>query len=241
LARAGAAANGYGLTETNGGICNIAGDQYLKRDGSCGEPMPLMRVCVVDEDSADGAQKRVLRGSGQRGELLIRGALNMREYWNKPEQTKHALVDLGGEYGSGWFCTGDVAELDADGFIYIVDRKKDLIIRGGENISCSEVESALYTHPAVLECAVFGLKDPRLGERVGACVVLKPGSSATVTELLGHVASAKLLAQFKLPLAADVFLQREQLLRGETGKILKREIREHFNALLEHKAPSSRL
>jgi long-chain acyl-CoA synthetase len=195
--------------------------------------MPLMRVCVVDEESGDGAPNRVLTRSGQRGELLIKGALNMREYWNKPEQTKQALVDLGGEYGAGWFCTGDIATLDSDGFIYIVDRKKDLIIRGGENISCSEVESALYTHPAVLECAVFGLKDSRLGERVGACVVLKPGSSATAAELLSHVSSAKLLAQFKTPLPGDVFVQREQLLRGETGKILKREIREHFNALLE--------
>ena len=146
---------------------------------------------------------------------------------------------------AGWFHTGDIAEINDEGFVFILDRAKDLIIRGGENISCAEVESAFYTHPAVMECAAFGLADKRLGERVGLCVVLKPTAPALPpAELLRHVLDGKLPASFKVnataraatpphcatrpiartslhsrsaqvPLAGDVFVQREQLTRGE--------------------------
>jgi acyl-CoA synthetase (AMP-forming)/AMP-acid ligase II len=231
------ASNGYGLTETNGGICSIALDEFAKRPTSCGQAQPLVDVLVAEEGA--GGELLRLAKLGARGELLIRGSLVMRGYWNKPQKTTASLVAVRGE-GAGWFRSGDVATVDADGFIHIVDRIKDLIIRGGENISCAVVESAFYSLHTVMECAAFGLADKRLGERVGLCVVVKPSAaSPSAAELLRHVVDGKLLASFKVPLAADVFVQREQLTRGETGKILKREIREHFNA--KAVAPRSKL
>ncbi len=116
------------------------------------------------------------------------------------------------------------------GYIYIVDRLKDLIIRGGENISCAEVESVFYDHPNVLECAAFGMKDTRLGERVGLCIVMKAGvDQVSKNEFITH--AGKTLARFKIPEAKDMFIQYEQLDRGATGKILKRAIRDRFNKI----------
>ena len=257
--KAGVAGQGYGLTETNGGISSIDGEEYAKRPGSCGQAQPHTDVIVVDENSP-AESIRILTEPGLRGELLIRGPLVMTGYWNKPEKTAAALVSVPGK-GSGWFRTGgmlglelglaleyrhsspltlfsliDIAKLDADGFIYIVDRKKDIIIRGGENISCAEVESAFYENPAVLECACFGLKDARLGERVGLCISLKSGAKATAAEMVSSVARGGSLAKFKIPLASDVFLIRHQLPRGATGKILKRAIRDKYNEVAKGRA-----
>ena len=196
----GAAGNGYGLTETNGGVCSIGGEAYKQRPTSCGQPLPLVEVCVVDIEgpNEDGTYKYIAT-TDTRGELLIRGALVMKEYWNKPEKNREALVAVDANKGGGWFRTGDIATLDNENYIYIVDRLKDLIIRGGENISCAEVESSFYNHPHVLECAAFGMKDSRLGERVGICIVLKKGSPSTATkqEFIKH--AGQTMAKFKIP------------------------------------------
>ena len=226
----GSAGNGYGLTETNGGVCTIGGEEYKKRPTSCGQPLPLIEVCVVDINgpNADGTYKHLPRPS-TRGELLIRGALVMKEYWNKPIKNQDSLVQVDSNMGGGWFRTGDIAEIDEEQYIYIVDRLKDLIIRGGENISCAEVESTFYNHPNVLECAAFGMKDTRLGERVGICIVLKQPTT-TKTELVNHASHT--LAKFKIPEMKDMFVQYTQLDRGATGKILKRVIRDRFNKMV---------
>ena len=155
-------------------------------------------------------------GPNQRGELLVRSNLVMKEYWNKPEATAEVITS------DGFFRTGDIATLDEDGFIYIVDRAKDIIIRGGENISCSEVENALYAHPAIRECAVFGLPHERLGEEVGVMILLK--QKATAEELVVFLQDK--LAPFKIPPIYNIFFTPEALPRGATGKILKRSIKD---------------
>ena len=209
------AGNGYGLTETNGGICAISGEDYKRRPTSCGQPLPLIEAIVVDDagPNDDGSYKYIAIPK-QRGELLIRGALVMKEYWNKPKKTADSLVAVRG-HGGGWFRTGDIAEIDEENYIFIVDRLKDLIIRGGENISCAEVESSFYGHPSVLECSVFGMKDQRLGERVGICIVLKQNVHPKVSkrEFIEH--AGQTLAKFKIPEVKDMFIQYEKLDRGE--------------------------
>ena len=141
--------------------------------------------------------------------MLIRG------YWNSPEATAEAIVD-------GWLRTGDLGRLDDEGFIYVEDRAKDMVIRAGENIYCAEVEAAIYDHPAVYEAAVFGIPHPRLGEELVAAVLLKPGQPLDEAELQAHVRER--LAGFKVP--SRVVFVDEQLPRGATGKILKRELRD---------------
>jgi len=145
----------------------------------------------------------------------------MKEYWNKPEATTEAIsVD-------GWFRTGDVGKLDPDGALYIMDRAKDLIIRGGENISCAEVETAVYEHPSVQECSAFALPDERLGECVAVAVVRRQGAAAfTGPEL--EAFCAERLAKFKVPSQVFLWREGEQLPRGATGKIPKRTIRDQI-------------
>ena len=159
---------------------------------------------------------------GERGELCIKSPANILGYWNKPEATAEAFVD-------GWFHTGDVGYMDEDGFVYIVDRIKEIIIRGGENISCLEVEAAIYTHPAVYEAAVFGLPDERLGEIVGAAIVLKEGAELTSDDLRSFLAEH--LAGFKIP--AHIWFRDEQLPRIASGKIFKRQLKADYAAELE--------
>ncbi len=198
---------GYGMTETNGYGPGNSGDDYISHPSSAGRCVPIMELEIRDDDNKPVP-------TGGRGEIWFKGPNVIRCYWNKPEDTAEVLVD-------GWLRSGDIGHLDEDGFIYVEDRAKDMVLRGGENIYCAEVEAAIYEHPAVYEAAVFGVPDPRLGEQVAAAVVLKPGAQLSAQELQQHVAAR--LAPFKVPTL--ISFSTEQLPRGATGKILKRELR----------------
>jgi len=215
-----ASAQGYGLTETMGGVIINKGIDYLKHPTSCGKPIPFMVEAGIL--APDGQKMK----AGERGELCIRSAVNMARYHNRPEDTAKAVDS------QGWFHSGDVAKIEG-GFVYILDRLKDIIIRGGENIDCSEVEAALYSNPAVRECSVFGVPDERLGEVVGCAVWLS--EPITSAELSAHCASK--LAKFKVPLAQHIFVVDAELPKGATGKIDKKGLREMYKG----GAPASRL
>ncbi|MBM68036.1 MAG: long-chain fatty acid--CoA ligase [Haliea sp.] len=210
---------GYGLTETNALGAVNAGAAYVARPSSTGRAVPA----VTEFKVIDGAGHTV--PAGERGELCIKSTANVRGYWNKPEATREAFVD-------GWFHTGDVACLDDEGFLYIVDRIKDIIIRGGENISCIEVEAALHRHPAVREAAVFGLPDVRLGETVGAVVTVRAGAALNAEQLQGFLREH--LAAFKVP--QRVWLQEQPLPRIASGKIFKRQLKAQYSAGLTQAA-----
>jgi long-chain acyl-CoA synthetase len=206
---------GYGLTETNALGAVNSGPFYEANPRSTGRVVP-----AVTEFRITGADGAALP-PGQRGEVCIKSPANIIGYWNKPEATAEAFVD-------GWFHTGDVGYLDEDGFLYIVDRIKEIIIRGGENISCPEVEAAIYSHPDVVEAAVFGLPDERLGEIVGAAVVLRDGSQLSADGLREHVGQH--VAAFKVP--AHVWFHSEPLPRIASGKIFKRQLKAEYAAEL---------
>jgi long-chain acyl-CoA synthetase len=199
--------NGYGLTETSSVATLNSGEDYLGRPDSVGVPVAVVDVKVVDPD---GAALPV----GEVGELWIKGPNVVKGYWNKPEATAATFSD-------GWLHSGDVARVDDEGFVYIVDRAKDMIIRGGENVYCVEVEAALYEHPAVNDAAVIGIPHQVLGEEVGAVVYTLPGIAVTEEELRAHVAAR--LAAFKVPVR--VWFRDEPLPRNPAGKILKRDLR----------------
>lgn len=218
------AMQGYGLTETMGGVVINNGVDYLRHPGSCGKAIPLM----VDVKIKDPSGKVV--ADGARGELCIKSVFNLKCYNNREEDTRKAIDS------EGYFHTGDVAKIEG-GFIYILDRLKDIIIRGGENIDCSEVESVLYSHPSVRECSVFGLPDARLGEVVGAAVWLN--GPLTSAELSAHCAAGK-LAKFKVPQQEHIFLVDEALPKGATGKIDKKGLREKYKSMLSG-PPASKL
>jgi len=200
--------NGYGLTETSSVTTMNAGADYLAHPDSVGVPVPVCDIQVVDE------QGRPLPVGGV-GELWIRGPNVVKGYWNKPEETAASFTD-------GWLHSGDLARIDEEGFVYIVDRAKDLVIRGGENISSVEVEAALFEHPAVTDAAVLGLPHPVLGEEVGAVVHTAPGTAVTEDELREHVAAR--LAAFKVPVR--IWFSEEPLPRNPAGKILKRDLKQ---------------
>jgi long-chain acyl-CoA synthetase len=199
---------GYGMTETCGIITAVGGDFFVDRPASCGPAMPTFEVKCVDDDGKEVAQ-------GQTGELWVRGASVIKGYLNRPDATAESITD-------GWLHTGDVARIDEDGFIYIVDRKKDMVLRGGENVYCAEVETAIHHHPAVAECCVFGVPDVRLGEEVAAAIVLRPGLHLTADELRAHCADH--LSRHKIP--RHIWFLTESLPRNANGKFLKRELRE---------------
>ncbi len=201
---------GYGLTETAGIATAISNEFYMANPSSVGPLVPCMEAKLVDEDGSTLAP-------GRRGELLLRGPNVMKGYLNRPDATAEAIVD-------GWFRTGDIAEVDAAGWIHIKDRLKDVVIRGGENIHCSEVENAIYEMDEVAEVAVFGLPDERLGEEVAAAVVLVPGARLDQPGLIAHLEDR--LARFKHP--QRVWFLDEALPRNANGKFLKRELRERF-------------
>ena len=200
--------NGYGLTETTGAATNNRGRDYVERPTSVGRPMPVTDVRVVDPDT--GQDQPV----GGVGELWFRGPSIMAGYLNLPEKTAAAIT-------GGWFHSGDAGYVDAEGFVYVVDRVKDMVIRGGENVYCLEVEAALFEHPAVEDVAVVGVPHRELGEQVAAVVKLKEGASASGAELRDHVASR--LAYFKVP--EEVVFHVERIPRTATGKVLKRDLR----------------
>ncbi|ODT89389.1 class I adenylate-forming enzyme family protein [Phenylobacterium sp. SCN 70-31] len=199
---------GYGMTETSGIITSIAGDFFVDKPASCGRAMPTFEVKVVGDDGQP-------LPPGQPGELWVRGSSVIKGYINRPEATAESITD-------GWLHTGDVAYLDEDQFIYLVDRKKDMVLRGGENIYCAEVESTIHQHPGVAECSVFGVPDPRLGEEVAAAVVLRPGQAVDAEALRAHCAT--LIAKHKIP--RYIWLLDQSLPRNANGKFLKRELRE---------------
>jgi long-chain acyl-CoA synthetase len=193
---------GYGLSETSP-VASFNHPDKERKAGSIGTPIAGVEFRLLDDEGRDAAP-------GESGEIAIRGHNVMKGYWHKPDETAAALVD-------GWFKTGDVARVDDDGFYYIVDRKKDLIIRGGFNVYPREVEEVLYEHPAVLEAAVIGLPHESLGEEIGAAVALREGHSASPEELQQFVKAR--LAAYKYP--RKVWLV-DSLPKGPTGKIMRR-------------------
>lgn len=204
--------DGYGLTETTSAVVVNAGEDYVTHPDSVGRCTPNSDIRVVDPGTnADLAD-------GEIGELWFRGPLVVRGYWNKPEATAQAFT-------GGWFHTGDLGYV-RDGWVYVVDRIKDVVIRAGENVYCAEVEAALFEHPAVADVAVIGLPHPTLGEEVVAVVNVRPGHDVTAAELRAHAAAR--IARFKAP--TRVWFRDDPLPRTGTGKVLKRDLRQAAQA-----------
>jgi long-chain acyl-CoA synthetase len=199
--------NAYGLTESSSVATVISGQDAVERPDSVGPPVPVVDIAIVD---AEGNEVP----TGETGEVLLKGPIIMPGYWNKPEATAETVVD-------GWLHTGDIGHVDEDGFLYITDRAKDMIIRGGENIYCVEIEQRLVDHPDVADAAVIGVPHHELGEEVKAVVQLVPGSALTEADIQAWVAEA--LADFKVP--AYVELTTDRLPRNASGKLLKNVLR----------------
>ena len=197
---------GYGLSETSP-VASFSVRDRPKKVGSIGMPIWGVEFRLVDDEG------NVIEAPDTPGEIQIKGHNVMKGYWKRPEATAEALKD-------GWFATGDIATRDADGDYFIVDRKKDLIIRGGFNVYPREVEEVLYAHPAIAEAAVIGVQHPTHGEEVKAVVVLKAGVSATQEEIIDYCRAH--LAAYKYPRVVEF---RDELPKTATGKILKRELR----------------
>jgi long-chain acyl-CoA synthetase len=196
---------GYGLSETSP-IASFNHPDRGRKPGSIGTPIEGIEMRVVDED-------RNPVPDGEVGEVAIRGHNIMKGYWRKPDATAEAIDD------DGWFYTGDMARIDEDGYFFIVDRKKDLIIRGGYNVYPREIEEVIYEHPAVREAAVIGIPHDELGEEVGAAIALCEGAEATEEEIRKFVKSQ--VAAYKYPRHIWIV---DELPKGPTGKILKRQI-----------------
>ncbi|MFB0610739.1 class I adenylate-forming enzyme family protein [Aurantiacibacter poecillastricola] len=203
--------SGWGMTETMATVTGHVAEDYLNRPDSCGPPVAVADLKIM---SADGSSELPV---GEVGELYARGPMIAKGYWNRPEETAQTFVD-------GWVRTGDLARLDEEGFCYIVDRAKDIVIRGGENIYSSEVENVLYEHPAVTDAAVIGLPHRQLGEEPAAVVHLASGESASEEELREWVGER--LAHFKVPVR--IVFTDAMLPRNANGKILKTDLRELF-------------
>jgi long-chain acyl-CoA synthetase len=203
--------NGWGMTETSATATSHGAEDYENRPDSCGPPVPVTDLKIM---TVEGDRELPV---GEVGELWCKGPQVVKGYWHKPEATAATFVD-------GWVKTGDLARLDAEGFCFIIDRAKDMLIRGGENIYCIEVENALYDHPAVMDAAVVGIPHKTLGEEPGAVVTLAPGAHATEAELRAFVAER--LAAFKVPV--KIIFWPETLPRNANGKIVKSELRKLF-------------
>jgi acyl-CoA synthetase (AMP-forming)/AMP-acid ligase II len=199
----------YGLTECNTGTV-LDSENALARAGSCGQPFFHTEVRVVDDNGQDLAP-------GKKGEVLLRAPNMMKGYLNRPEETAAAIID-------GWLHTGDIGKLDEDGFLYILDRKKDMIISGGENIYPAEIEDALLNNPKVMDVGVIGYPHEKWGEAVKAIVVLKEGENLTEAELIEWCQGK--IGKFKIPKAVAI---TDAIPRTPTGKILKTELRKQFN------------
>jgi len=212
--------NGYGLTETTAAVALISGPDYDLKPTSCGPAVPVVDVVIVPEDyEGDEPASDLPAGPDVVGELWIKGPNVVQGYWNKPEETKKSFT-------RGWLKSGDVGRIDEDGYIHIVDRAKDMIIRGGENVYSVEVEGALFEHPDVADCAVIGLPEETLGEEVAAVVVLRPGRVVEAEELMRHVGAR--LAKFSVPTV--IHFRSSPLPRNPQGKVLKRQLREELLA-----------
>ena len=207
---------GYGMTETCGIITSVSADFFVDKPDSAGPAMPNFEVKCVDE-LGDAVPP------GELGELWVKGSSVIKGYINRPEATAESITD-------GWLHTGDIARIDEDGFIFIVDRKKDMVLRGGENVYCAEVESVAYRHPAVAECSVFGVPDDRLGEEVGIAIVVKPSETLTADEFRAHCAG--IMAKHKVP--RYVWFLADALPRNASGKFVKRDLRDRLSAELQN-------
>jgi long-chain acyl-CoA synthetase len=206
--------NGYGLTETTSAIITNGGADYFASPDSIGRPVPTCEAIIVDEQGA-------AVGDSEIGELWVRGPNIIPGYWQNPEATEAA-------FGGGWFRTGDLGYRSADGLYYIVDRKKDVVIRGGENVYCAEVEAAILGHPLVRDVAIVGLPDPEYGEQVAAVIqVADVAQAATLPDELRAALMTK-LARFKVPTSYRITV--DDLPRTATGKVLKRELRDMFDS-----------
>lgn len=203
--------NGWGMTETSATVTVHGAEDYEARPESCGPPVATADLKIM---SPDGSKELPV---GEVGELWARGPMVVQEYWQRPEATEETFVD-------GWVKTGDLARLDEEGFCFIVDRAKDIIIRGGENIYSSEVENVLYDHPAVTDAALIGIPHRTLGEEPAAVVHLAPGMSATEDELKQWVMER--LAKFKAPV--KIVFCEDTLPRNANGKILKKDLKSLF-------------
>ena len=205
----GGQSTGWGMTETQGFATNITGNAFKLRPKSCGQAIPpITKIKTIDDVGNDLPQ-------GETGELCIWGIMNCLEYWNDPEATASSM-------SNGWVKSGDVGYLDEEGFVYITDRKKDIVLRGGENISCQEVEAVLYEHPSIIECTVFGIPDTRLGETLACVVCVEQEGILTAQEIQDW--AQQYLARFKVP--EHIWIRTERLPRTASEKIYKREIRE---------------
>ena len=203
---------GYGMTETNAYGPQNGGADYIAHPTSTGRATPILEIEVRD---ADG----IALPPGERGEIWFKGPHLIRGYWNRPDDTAELIVD-------GWLRSGDIGRIDDEGFVYVEDRAKDMVLRAGENVYCAEVEAALYEHPNVHEAAVFGVPHDRLGEEVAAAVLPRAGATLTEAELQAHVGER--LASFKVP--SLITIVDAPLPRNASGKILKRELRDQLTA-----------
>jgi len=205
----------YGATETSSVSTAISGEDFQCRPASVGTASPVCDIRIMREDGTEA-------NTGESGEIWIAGPNVVKGYWNRPSETAAA-------FGDGWYRTGDIGRVDEEGFVYVLDRLKDMLIRGGENIYCVEIESVLYTHPAILEAAVVGIPHRVLGEEVGAVVQLKLGHAATEQELSAHVAAT--LPRHKVPVAVDI--REAELPKNASGKVLKRVLRDELITALQ--------
>ena len=201
---------GYGMTESNASGCSGTGESFWYKPSSSGTMSPVIEFKTIDENGNDLPE-------GERGEICLRGAGVAKGYINKPEATAESFVD-------GWFLTGDIGYRDDEGFVFIVDRAKDIIIRGGENISAAEVEGCYLEHPAIREAGAFAVPHDTLGEELGLAVYFKDDQSATAEELKAF--AAERLAHFKVP--AHYWLRDEPLPRNAANKVLKKQLKEEF-------------
>lgn len=205
---------GYGMTECSGALAQAVGDDFTRKPSSAGRVLPIADVRIV------GAGGETLPPGGC-GEIQVRGAIVMQGYWNRPQETAEAFTD------DGWLRTGDIGTIDAEGYIFIVDRKKDMVISGGENIYCAEVERVMGEMPGVIECAAFGIPDERLGERLVAVVVARGVDEAAIIDRVGDR-----LARYKAP--TRVAFSPQSLPRNQVGKVDKIALRKSWADLLGH-------
>jgi long-chain acyl-CoA synthetase len=201
---------GYGMTETNAYGPQNTGADYISHPTSTGRGVPILEIETRD---ADGRRL----GPDEIGEIWFKGPHLIRGYWNRPEATAETIVD-------GWLRSGDLGKIDEEGFVYVLDRAKDMVLRAGENIYSAEVEASIYELTQIHECAVFGLPHERLGEEVACVIMLKPDMNLSADDVRSHV--AKSLAGFKVP--SRIAFVLEPLPRNASGKILKRELRDNF-------------